>query len=107
MLDFGLFEVRTDIFILFMSVLTLILQVLLCFGIEKLWIRLLPSCLLFSVTAVFAVLVFASDGWDSIGFLLLALWAALLLVASGLGWAIWGAIRLAKKHLEAKQRKED
>ena len=107
MLDFGLFEIRTDIFILLMSVLTLILQVLLCFGIKKLWIRLIPPCLLTFITAVFTMLIFVFDGWDSIGFLLLALWTAILLVASGLGFGIWGVTGFVKKHLNSKTRKGD
>ena len=97
MLDFGLFEIRTDIFILILSVLTVIVQLFLCAKIKKLIIRLIPTIVLATVTVVFTILIFVFDGWDSVGCLLLALWTAFLLGASGVAWAVWWLLTKMKK----------
>ncbi len=93
MLDFGIFEIKTEYFVLILSVLTLSLQLLLCFKAKKLFSRLLPMILFAILTVVFFVLIFLSEGWDSIGFLLLAICAAALLLVCGIGWGIWGIIQ--------------
>ena len=97
MLDFGLFEIRTDIFILILSVLTVIVQLFLCAKIKKLIIRLIPTIVLATVTVVFTILIFVFDGWDSVGFLLLAVWTAFLLGACGAAWALWWLLTKLKK----------
>ena len=93
MLDFGFFEIKTEYFVLILSVLTLSLQLLLCFKAKKLFPRLLPLILFAILTAVFFVLIFLSSGWESVGFLLLAICAAILLLVCGIGWGIWGIIQ--------------
>ena len=97
MLDFGIFEIKTEIFILILSVLVLALQLLLCFKATRLFVRLLPAILFAILTAVFFVLIFLSEGWDSVGFLLLAICAAALLLCCGIGWGIWAIVRKAKR----------
>ena len=54
MLDFGLFDIRTDIFVLIVSVVFLLIQLLLCFKVKPIWIRLLPLLLFFVLTVGFA-----------------------------------------------------
>lgn len=89
MLDFGLFKIRTDIFLLILSVILMVLQIILCAKLRSKLIKLLPIIVLSSVTLVFTVLIFVFDGWDSIGFLLLAIWSAFLLAMCGVAWAVW------------------
>ncbi len=99
MIDLGIFEIKTEIFILILSVFTLALQLLLCFKAKRLFLRLLPVILFAILTAVFFVLIFLNEGWDSIGFLLLAICAAILLLFCGIGWGIWRIIQ----HHKAKR----
>ena len=73
MIDFGIFEIKTELFLLILAVVTLALQLFLCFKVRSLALRLLPATLFAVATVVFFVLVFVTDGWDSLGFLLLAL----------------------------------
>ena len=93
MIDLGIFEIKTEIFILILSVLTLALQLLLCFKVKKLFLRLLPVILFAAATAIFFVLIFMSEGWDSVGFLLLAICAAILLLFGGIGWGTWAVLK--------------
>ena len=97
MIDFGIFEIKTEIFILILSVLMLALQLLLCFKVKKLLLRLLPAILFAILTMAFFVLIFLSEGWDSVGFLLLAICSAALLLFCGIGWGIWAILRKANR----------
>ena len=96
MIDFGIFEIKTELFLLILAVLTLALQLFLCFKVRSLALRLLPAILFAVSTAVFFVLVFATDGWDSLGFLLLALCTATLLAVCGIGFAVWAIVKKRK-----------
>ena len=88
MLHFGSFEIRTDVFLLILFFLVFFVQLLLCFKVKNLVVRLIPSCLFALMTAVFFVLIFVFDGWDSLGFLLLAICTASLLLACGIAWCV-------------------
>lgn len=96
MLHFGSFDIRTDIFVLILSILLLTVQLLLCFKVKKTVVRIIPVCLLSCLTAVFITLIFVSEGWDSLGFLLLAICSAALLLVCGLGWGIWWFVKTGK-----------
>ena len=97
MLHFGTFEIRTDIFVLLLSILFLLLQVLLCFKVKKLFLRLIPTVLFSAATVVFALMMLFSDGWDAIGFLLFTICSASFLAACGIGWGIWAIAKKLKK----------
>ena len=64
MLDFGIFEIRTDIFLLIVSVIFLLLQIFLCLKVKNVVLRLLPTAFFAVLTTVFAVMIFlvALDG---------------------------------------------
>lgn len=81
--------------------LLLLVQLLLCFKVKPLIIRLLPSLILAAITALLLIATLASNGWNSLGYLILTLWAAILLAACGVGWAVWGISRLIK-HIKSK-----
>ena len=89
----GFFEIdATTAFVLVISVLIFILQVLLCFKTKKLFTKLIPIISLVISTIVFAVLSACIGGWDGIGLLFVALFSFGLLFVCGFAWAIW-AIR--------------
>ena len=98
MLHFGLFEIRTDMFVLLLSVLLLFVQLFLCFNVKKKWIRLLPVCLFFLLTVTFIVLSFVFEGWDSFGFFFLAICSIVLLFVCGISWCIWWLVNRRRKN---------
>ena len=86
----GFFEIdATTTFVLVISVLVLILQLLLCYKAKKLFLKLIPIIFLVISTIVFSVLSAFIGGWDGIGLLFFALFSFELLFVSGFGWAIW------------------
>ena len=82
---------------LILSAVLLTVQLLLCFKVKIKVIRLAPVCLLAVLTVVLTVCTLTSDGWDALGFLLLALCAALLLTICGVAWGIWWLVRYIAK----------
>ena len=96
MLHFGSFNIRTDIFVLILSVVILTVQFLFCFKVKNTIVRLIPVCLFSCLTLVFTALIFVFEGWDSLGFLLLAICSAVLLLVCGLGWGIWRLVKNRK-----------
>ncbi|MBR5123794.1 MAG: hypothetical protein IKU90_01575 [Clostridia bacterium] len=89
-------ELTTVTLILSATVL-LPLQLLLCFKVKSKLVRLVPVCLLALPTVLFAVLSVTATGWDALGYLFLALFAGFALLLCGVGWGIWGMIRLIKR----------
>ena len=96
MIDFGIFKIKTELFLLIVAVLLFLLQLLLCFKVKSLTLRFLPTLILGAMIAVFVILTFLTDGWDSLGFLVLAIWTALLLIPCGIGWLVWAIIKKRK-----------
>ena len=101
MLHFGPVAIRTDIFVLIISVLFFAVQMLFCFKVRKLRVRLLPTLPPLILTVTFILLIFFFEGWDALGFLVLALCTAYPLLACGIAWAIWAIHKRykSKKHL--------
>lgn len=96
MIDLGVFKIGTDLFLLLLSVAIFALQLLLCLRVKRRWLRLLPAAFLAVAVAVFLLLLLFTDGWDQIGFLILALWTALLLIPCALGGLVSHLIRRKK-----------
>ena len=97
MLHFGAFDIRTDVFVLLLSVLWVLLQALLCLKVKKKHVRLMPVYLTLALTVVFAALGMIFDGWDGFGFFFLAICSAILLADSGIGWGIYAIVRKKNK----------
>ena len=93
MLDFGFFKMPTDLFLLILAIFLIALQLLFCFKVKNKIISIIPVGLFVALTAVFGVIVFVLDGWDSIGCLVLAIWSALMALACGIGFGVWWLIR--------------
>ncbi|MBQ3077377.1 MAG: hypothetical protein IJC43_05935 [Clostridia bacterium] len=73
------------------------LQLLLCFKAKDPYLRLLPGAFCAVATSVLLVLSFSSSGWDGLGYLVLAAWAAAMMLACAVGWGIWIALRLWRR----------
>ena len=96
MLHFGFLDIRTDIFVLLLSIILVLLQMFLCFKVKKKTIRLIPVYLTLVLTIVFTTLGFIFDGWDGFGFFFLAICSAVLLAGSGVGWGVWAIVKKIK-----------
>lgn len=81
MLDFGLFKIKTAIFILLISVLFAILQLCLCRKAKSPIFRALPAAVLAALTVLFLTLSAVLDGWDGFGFAVLSVFSLFPLCA--------------------------
>ena len=97
MIHIGSFNIKTEIFVLLVSLLLMSVQLLLCFKAKKTAVRLIPIYPLAGLTAVFVVLGFIFDDWDAVAFFFLALCSAIALFMCGVAWAIWWLICRTKQ----------
>ena len=87
-------EIDLPTIVVLISVIsTLILQLLLCFKVKKIFIKLLPIVLLIVSTVVFSICSASINGWDGLGYLFFALLSFGLILVCGLGWSVWAIIR--------------
>ena len=88
-MDLKILEIDSDVFLLTISTIVLIIQLLLCFKIKNKFIKLISVVLFLILTIVFSIFIFVLDGWDSVGCLLLAIGSLFLLFVCGISWIIW------------------
>ena len=81
----------------FSLVILLPVQLLLCFKVRRVWIRLLPALLCCVLILFFLVIAGFFSGFDSIGYVIFAIYAACMLVVCGLGWGIWAIAHMIRK----------
>ena len=87
-------EIDFPTIVVFVSVIaTLILQLLLCFKVKKILIKLLPIALLIITTIVFSICSASINGWDGLGYLFFAMLSVGLIFVCGIGWGIWAINR--------------
>ena len=95
----------TTLVIIVAIVAVLPIQLLLCFKVKNLLLKLLPSILFAVVTISFFTMIFSSQDWDSIGYAILAMLAGILLLMSGVAWGIWGIVVCVRKNKKKKESK--
>ena len=94
----GNIELAVSVFILSLVLVAVLLptQLLLCFKVKNMAVRLLPAILLLITTIVLVVLTVAATGWDRLAYIIFVCFAMFLLFICGIGWGMWAIIRRAK-----------
>ena len=90
---FDTFSLKT----LIALILTLLLQLFLCFKVNTIGAKLLPAIILTAAIVFFSVCFSRIDNIITVVFLYFACQAFLLLLGCVLGWAIWAIIRYGRK----------
>ena len=72
-------------------------QLFLCLRVKNIFIRLIPTLLTFTATAAFFAMIYIADGWDSVGYLLLTIYSAILLLGCVAAWVIFAIIKLVRR----------
>ena len=78
-------------------VLLLPCQLLLCFRSRSLSLRLAPAALAALAGSGFFLLFLLETGWDRLPWMIFAFYSGFLLLVCGLGWLIWGGVRLLRR----------
>lgn len=96
--DMWIRDIEVTTLIAITSVLVVLpIQLLLCFKVKPIFLRLLPSMLLTGTTILLFAMMAASREWDAIGYAVLGVFSGVLLIFSGIGWGIWGLVALIRK----------
>ena len=91
-------DIEVTTLIAITSVLVVLpIQLLLCFKVKPIFLRLLPSILLTGTTILLFAMMATSRDWDAIGYAVLGVFSGVLLIFSGIGWGIWAIVRCIKK----------
>ena len=91
-------DIEVTTLIAITSVLVVLpIQLLLCFKVKPVFLRLLPSILLTGTTILLFAMMATSRDWDAIGYAVLGVFSGVLLIFSGIGWGIWAIVRCIKK----------
>lgn len=91
MIHIGSFEIKTEIFVLIVSLLLMSVQLLLCFKAKRLWVRLLPLGLFAGVAAILILAAFIGV-YDTPILFIYALYTGFWALPCVCGWAIWWII---------------
>lgn len=91
MIHIGSFEVKTEIFVLLVSLLLMSVQLLLCFKVKRLWVRLIPFGLFAGVAAILILGVFFRV-YNGLVLFAYATDSVFLALVCACGWAIWWII---------------
>ncbi len=73
-------------------IIVLPIQLLLCFKVKKLIVRLIPMLVTAISTQIFGLLMIYSGGWNTLGYVLLMIMSCVLLAASLFDWGIWAVV---------------
>ncbi len=92
-----MFDVITTSALILCIAFVLPCQLLLCFRVKSVIIRLLPLIAFLILTVIFAVLMFKATGWDGLGYMLLALYSAILFGVCGICWGAFAIVKIVQK----------
>ena len=87
----------TNLIVIAACIVVFAVQLLLCLLSRRVFVRLIPTILAVLCAGFCFAMVFFSDGWDAIGYLLLAIIAAFPLATCLLAWLIFLVIWIIRK----------
>ena len=91
MIHIGSFNIKTEIFVLLVSLLLMSVQLLLCFKVKRLWVRLIPFGLFAGVAAILILGAFFRV-YNGLVLFAYATDSVFLALVCACGWAIWWII---------------
>lgn len=87
----------TSLLIVAGCVVVFVIQLLLCLRARHVWVRLIPTVLSVLVVAFLFAMIHISDGWDAVGYLLLAIIACFPVATCILTWIIFGIVCIFRR----------
>jgi len=97
MIRFGLFAVRTDIFVIVLSIILFTIQIVLCSNVKSKVVRLIPVYAFSLLTLFFVILALLHTDWNKFGYFILAVFTAILLLICGIAWFVYWIIKCRKQ----------
>ena len=87
----------TTLVVIFAVLVLLPVQLWICMKVKNIMVKLLPAVLLFVLTTIFYCMGIASSGWDGLGYVVIAIFTGIMLLACGFGWGIWAVFSMVKR----------
>ena len=78
-------------------ILILPIQLLLCFRVKSLTLRLLPIGLSVALCCIFLILALTFPGWYGLLFAMFTIYSAGMVFLCAMGWGIWKLVQILKK----------
>lgn len=97
MFDIWSGDVNIGIILLICTAAVLPLQLLLCFRVKSRAAQLSPLCVFALLAAAFLCFSWLLPGWDGVGYVIFAIYAALMALMCIIGWGIWAVIKRIRK----------
>ena len=90
-------QLSEDLLLASVLVVAFFVQLALSLKVNKRFVRLLPVILCLIATVVLVVSMYTAEGWDALGYLLLAIFSALIFIDFVAALIVGGIIRLIKR----------
>ena len=74
-----------------------IVQLIFCFKAERAFFKLLPVLLCLLAGIAFLICVFVMEGWNALGFLILAIYCGFAVLVCVASWIVFGITRFFKR----------
>jgi len=86
-----MFEIYVEIALklMLLAAVPLPIQLFLCLKVKSLFLRILPVIVFGAVGGMFFLLSFDDPGLYGLGYMVLAIYAAMMLIGCALGWGVW------------------
>ncbi len=95
MFDIWFGDVNLTLVLIALSAFILLpVQLLLCFKVKSLLVRLLPVILFAMLSVVFFILTQTITGWDVLFWLICLIYSIFITAVCALGWGIYALVRL-------------
>ena len=79
------------------SLLVLAVQLLLCFKVKNVFLKLIPAVLLVTSTIGWYIQSNSPDPWAVLAYRVLSVFSFIWLIVCGVCWGIWGITRIRSK----------
>ena len=98
MFDIWMGDIELTTAVLIFSIIVLLpAQLLLCFRVKSKIIRLLPIILFAILTLIFIIMATTAQGWDGLGYMVLAIFTGFMMLICGVAWGIGAIIKHTQK----------
>jgi len=82
------------------TILIIAIQLILCFKVQKLPVKLLPAILSAAAAIVFCIMAFTVRDWSALVYIVFAFFAGVMLISSGIAWGFCAILK--KKRMQQK-----
>lgn len=101
MLDVWIGDINLTLVVMLLCALVILpIQLLLCFKVKRLWLRLVPTVLFCTLSVISFILTMTITGWDVLLWLIILIYSLFVSAVCALSWIIYALVNLRKHKQE-------